>query len=364
VQIAGIAKDPEQFPSMAREFVVPHLPDDGSVLGGRDYWLARGGDGLARALLDPQGGGTHRGLGYVWGLPDAQIVLPAREARTFALSLYFVDWDRQQRRQTVTVEDALGTRTLDLDRDFGGGVWARWVAAVDPAHPLRVTLHQTGRDTAVISAAAFDPAAGERTESAVLDERTKGDWPGTYGKDGYALFAWRSFNVDLSALPAWAGPLDVTHVGDNPNPRIHVEIAEQDVLDTPLLYAAPFSPLLGNAWLVAADLAHLALPARPDVTAAILARPPWRLFGVDAPDIPHPEYGLGLDFWPTLLYTAYASHGGVMAATWAVLLALEGALLAAAAGLLRRFAPPRAGLVCAALLVAVLLVFDWLQVQA
>ena len=35
---------------MVREFVVPGLPDDGSQLGGRDYWLARGGPGLGTCL--------------------------------------------------------------------------------------------------------------------------------------------------------------------------------------------------------------------------------------------------------------------------------------------------------------------------
>jgi hypothetical protein len=364
VQLVAIGKDPEQFPSMVREFVVPGLPDDGSQLGGRDYWLARGGPGLSRALADPQPGSTGRGLGYVWGLPTAQIVVPVREPGTFSLALYFVDWDRQQRRQVVTVEDALGTRTLALDADFGESVWARWQVTADAQRPLRISLRQAGGDTAVVSAAAFDPATGERSDTAILDRRTRGNWQGVYGASGYALFAWRSFNVDLAALPPWVGPLDVTHTGDSPNPRIHVEIAEQDVRDTPLLYAAPFSPLLGNAWLEAADLSHLLLPSRPGVTAALLNRPPWRVFGIDAPGIPHPEYGLGLDFWPTLLYTAYASHGAVLAATWAVLLALEAALCAAALGLLRAAGAGRRALPLLAAFGALLLLYDWLQFRA
>ncbi|MBI3970046.1 MAG: hypothetical protein HY332_02045 [Chloroflexi bacterium] len=366
VQVLAIAKDPERYPAIVREFVVPALPDYGSAFGGRDYWLARGGPGLSRALVDPAGSGRLRGLGYLWGYPNAELRVDVRRPQTFELSLYFVDWDRQARRQTVEVEDALGRRRFELDRDFGDGIWATWQVTVTPEQPLRVSLAQRGQDTAVVSAAAFDPARGERRAAPLLDDRTKGNWRGVYGADGYVLFAWRSFNVDVQSLPAYATRYDVSHVGDNPDPRNHVEIAEQDLLDTPLLYALHFSPLLGNAWLLAADLAHLVLPGRPDVAAAILARPPWTWFGIHVPPLAHPEYGLGLDFWPTLLYTNYASFPGVLVTLFVVLLLLETALLATTAALLRRFAPARPASRWPLLgaLAVCLALYTWLQVQA
>ncbi|HET7771437.1 MAG TPA: hypothetical protein VFN74_21885, partial [Chloroflexota bacterium] len=358
VQLLGIAKDPETYPTMVREHVVRALPDLGSQLGGRDYWLARGGPGLARALVHPTE--RRRGLGYVWGFPTAQVDLRLADARSFDLSLYFVDWDRQARRQTVTVEDALGTRTWDLAQDFGAGVWATWNVTGAPERPVRIGLVQRGADTAVVSAAAFDAPRSERRDQPALDTTTRGDWVTRYGRDGYALFAWHSFNVDEARRPPYVAAIDASHVGDKPDPRIHVEIAEQDLLDTPLLYAAPFSPLLGNAWLLAADAARLIVPSRPDLAAAILARPPWTWAGLAALRIERPDFGLGLDFWPTLLYTNYASHRGVLIATWVALLALQATFLAAAARLL-----PRAGRTpYLAALVVSLLLFDWLQFQA
>ena len=366
IQVAGIGKDPEQYPSMVREFVVPALPDMGSRLGGYDYWVARGGPGLDRALQDPTVGATgQRGLGYLWGLPTAQAVFEAPAPRRFDVSLYFVDWDRQQRRERVTVRDALGARTLNLDRDFGDGVWATWQVEVAPGAPLEVSLEQTGSDTAVISAIAFGAATVPRQEDAVLDERTRGTWRGVYGADGYVLFGFRSFNIDLTSLPSYLTRYELTHVGDKPDPRIHVEIAEQDLRDTPLLYSVPFSPLLGNAWLLTADLAHLVLPARPDVTAAVLARPPWRLLGVEAPPPSHPEYGLGLDFWPTLLYSGYASHRGLLLSAFAALLVLEGVLVGAADRLLHMASglTARQRLASLVALAVALLAYDWLQLQ-
>ena len=358
VQLVGIAKDPETYPAMVREHVVRALPDLGSRLGGRDYWAARGGAGLNRALVAPTGG--RRGLGYVWGFPTAQIELRLSEPRAFDLSLYFVDWDRQSRRQTVTIEDALGTRTWELDRDFGDGVWATWQVSGSPDRPIRIGLAQRGADTAVVSAVAFDPASAARSSGPSLDAQTRGDWLGTYGRDGHALFAWHSFNVDEARRPPYVAAIEASHVGDKPDPRIHAEIAEQDLLDTPLLYAAPFSPLLGNVWLLAADATHLLLPSRPDLTAAILARPPWTWMGIDAPRIERPEFGLGLDFWPTLLYTGYASHTAFMVVAWLVLIGLQGVFLLTAG----RLMPPAARRAGLPVLAASLVLFDWLQLRA
>jgi hypothetical protein len=360
VQLLGVAKDPETFPEMVREHVVRALPDFGSRLGGRDYWEARGGAGIARALVDPTAPGGRRGLGYVWGFPTAEIQLVLAEERSRDLSAFFVDWDRQQRRQRVTLEDAAGRRDWDIDRDFGDGVWATWRVSGGPASPIRLSLEQRGADTAVVSALVFDAPRTDRAAVPVLDAATRGDWVGRYGRDGYALFAWHSFNVDLAERPSYVSRIEVSHVGDKPDPRIHVETAEQDLLDTPLLYAAPFSPLLGNAWLLTADAAHLALPQRPDVAAALLSRPPWTWAGIAAPRIEHPEYGLGLDFWPTLLYTNYASHRPLLYVAAGVLIGLEAVLLAAVAALAGPAVRAPALLVTSLALAG----FDWLQIAA
>jgi hypothetical protein len=365
VQCLGVAKDPDVYSAMVRESVIPALPEMGSQLGGRDYWLARGGDGLSRALLEPVNDGWRRGLGYVWGYPEAWLRIEFNETRTVDLSLYFVDWDQQSRRQSVTIEDARGYRTWELDRDFSGGLWATWQVTGGPEQPVRVALVQRGPDTAVLSAAAFDAPRRDRQLNPLLDESTQGNWIGRYGRDGYALFAWHSFNVDRASPPLYVARMEANNIGDKPDPRIHVEIAQQDVLDTPLLYATPFSPLLGNFWLLAADAARLVIPSRLDVLQAVLVRPPWTWFGVAAPRLEYPEYGLGLDFWVTLIYTNYASHRSVLLAMWLVAGGLSGALLVSGIGLWRAICPlTRRQQAVLALSGGVLLVmFHWLQVQ-
>ena len=329
VQLLAIAKHPEQFSAMARRHVLAALPRFGADLGGRDYWDARGGDLLGRALRDPASGTARaRSLGYLWGYPDATATIRFRTTTYTQVALYAVDWDRQGRSQVVAIEDALGTRTIDLDSDLARGVWVVTTVRADPDHPLVIRLHQTGPDTAVLSAVAFDPVAIGGNDTADpralrLDRETAGDWPGRYGADGRVFFAFRSFNIDEARLPGHVAGYDLAHVGDRPNPTIHVEIAEDDLLDTAILYAPPFAPLAGNAWLVAADLLHLLVPSRPDLAGGVLIRPPWHWFGVDAPHLDHPEYGLGLDFWPTIIWSNYASHRTVIGVAATVLVVLE-----------------------------------------
>ena len=251
---------------MVREFVVPALPDGGQPAGGAGLLAGPGRPGpgagpAGRRRRRRQGAGP----GLPLGLPDASLLVEVRQPRRFTLSLYFVDWDRQGRRQTVTVEDAGGTRVWDLDRDFGDGLWASWEVSATPERPLRVSLRQTGpghggglgrRVRRPGARAGSGPAPPGRSAP-------RGDWRGVYGADGYLLFAWRSFNVDVGALPAYAARYELSHVGDRPDPRIHVEIAEADVLDTPLLYALALQPAAGQRLAAAGRPGHRLTPGPP-----------------------------------------------------------------------------------------------------
>ena len=75
----------------------------------------------------------------------------------FRLSLYAVDWDRRDRRQSILVKDARGWRQSQLDRDFSEGVWLRYSVEATPLVPVDIYVQSAGPDTAVLSALAFDP---------------------------------------------------------------------------------------------------------------------------------------------------------------------------------------------------------------
>lgn len=373
IQVIAIAKHPEQYPAMVRRHVVPTMTRFGATYGGQDYWDAREGDRLVLALRDPDPAtGRSRSLGYLWGLPNASVTITALESeapilRDVSLGLYVIDWDRQGRTETMMITDAIDTRRIELDQGLDEGVWVRAVIRIDPANPVTVGIRQTGPDTSVVSAMTFDPIspgiAGSSREVR-LDRHTRGEWPRTYGRDGYAFFGFRSFNIDLAKLPSYVKGYELRHVGDREHPTIHVEVPEDDLLDTAMLYAPPFSPILGNIWLLGADAFHLVVPSRPDLTQGVLLRPPWTWFGIGAPVPPHPEYGLGLDFWPTLIWTVHASHTGVLVVAGIVLLGLQGVILTCTNQLLSTLGVARRSrLTTIGVVTVILMVFDWLQVQ-
>jgi hypothetical protein len=169
-----------------------------------------------------------------------------------------------------------------------------------------------------------------------IDAQTRGAWAGRYGAEGYALFAWRRGGEDVAALPAY---VDGLAGGD----RVWIDTGEGDLADTALLYTPPFSPLLAHAWLLACDAAFALLPHDAALHQRALASPPWRVLAGITIQPPHPEFGLGLDFWQLLLRAQLRSHTGFMAAVWGVTGALLLGMGACAGGLVRALRRPAEG---------------------
>ena len=89
-----------------------------------------------------------------------------------------------------------------------------------------------------------------------------------------------------------------------------------------VLYAHQFSPILAHAWLLRADATNLLTPDRTDMLEDALERSPWSRFGIDVRP-PHPENGLGLDFWSTTLIEYYLAYPSVLALAALVLIVLQ-----------------------------------------
>ena len=354
VQIVGVSKHPNLYPIMFREHILPQLDDHGTAYGGRDYWEVLGGPGLVRALRDPESG--ERRLGYAYSeppdatvlhtAPDGKVVsstqsplsisIAVAEPVVFRLSLYAVDWDRRDRRQSVLVKDERGWRESQLDRDFSAGVWLRYPVEATPLTPVEIYVQSYGPDTAVLSALAFDPHDGSEWATApVLDTQPPAQWSDRYGQDGYVLLGWNEDRSDRTRLPTYVERYDG---GD----RVNLDTREQDIAETPLLYGWPFTPLLGHLWFLGADVVGAVFPDRPDLLERALASPPWRWWGLTMQP-PHPEHGMGLDLWPARLYDHFASHPPVLWIGATVVLLLWAALIICTARLLTLLRPGAGG---------------------
>lgn len=195
--------------------------------------------------------------------------------------------------------------------------------------PVRVTVDvTTGADVPVLSALFFDrdtpslPAAGD------------GAWEGRVGRDGYVLFAWDRGN-DVASLPTFVS-------GPTGGQRVWVDTWQTELIETALLYAPGFSPLLAHAWLLGTDAVAALRPGDAALLQRALASPPWRyVHGLEIHS-PNPEYALGLDLWPILLRSHFRSHAPVMFAAWVATSLLALGLVAGAGrcvSLMRRRAP-------------------------
>ena len=354
VQVVGVTKHPNLYPIMFRDHILPQLDEHGSAYGGRDYWEVLGGPGLVRALRDPESG--ERRLGYAYSeppdapvphtAPDGNVVLSTQsplaisvavaEPVMFRLSLYAVDWDRRDRRQSILVKDARGWRQSQLDRDFSAGVWLRYPVEATPLKPVEIYVQSAGPDTAVLSALAFDPHDGsDWDEAPVFDTQPPAQWSDRYGHDGYVLLGWNEDRSDRAKLPAY-----VAHHGGGD--RVNLDTRELDIAETPLLYGLPFTPLLGHLWFLGADAVGVVFPDHPDLLERALASPPWRWWGLTVQP-PHPEHGMGLDLWPARLYDHFASHPPVLGIGAAVVLLLWSVLIIGTARLLTLLRPGASG---------------------
>jgi hypothetical protein len=358
VQALGVAKHPNRYTVMFRDHVLPGLPDYGVAYGGapaRAYWRHFGGPEAGRQLdrpplpPAPEGGApagapapategdAPRGLGYAYA-EDGSLTLRFEAVRpaSYAATVYACDWDHRGRRERLTVTDGAGRREHLLGADFSDCGYLTWPVSAAPGAPLEIRvdrLDPLGGDVPVLSAVFFDPPRSLPGDGPAQDGATGGAWNGRYGADGYVLFGWRRGGVDVGRLPpalsAYAG-------GD----RVWLDTGEAELADTAVLYAPAFSPLLGHAWLLAGDLTAFLFPHNAAVQQRVLASPPWRYLAGLELQPPHPEYGLGLDFWPVLLRDGFRSYPAVMVATWAVCVALVLGVILAAFGLWRELSPP------------------------
>ena len=368
VQVLGVAKHPNRYTVMFRDHVLPGLPAYGVAYGGapaRAYWRHFGGPEAGRQLDRPPlpplaaGGGepagapapapategdAPRGLGYAFA-EDGALTLRFDAVRpaSYAVSVYACDWDHRGRRERLTVADAAGRREHLVGADFSACGYLTWPVSVAPGAPLEIRADSLGGDVPVLSAVFFDPPRPLPAAGPAQDGATGGAWNGRYGADGYVLLGWRRGGADVGRLPPAIS-------GYDGGERVWLDTGEAELADTAVLYAPAFSPLLGHAWLLAADLTAFLFPHDAAVRQRVLASPPWRYLAGLELQPPHPEYGLGLDVWPVLLRDGFRSYPAVMVVTWAVCVALVLGIILSAFGLWRELSsavpgrpPPGAG---------------------
>jgi hypothetical protein len=117
------------------------------------------------------------------------------------VSIYSVDWDSTDRRQSVSIGDGTSTSQIAFSDSMHDGRWATSLVNVPPAGgAVTISSTSTGSYNSVISG-IFLGSADEGVEiSPTVGSADGGNWYDRVGHDGYILPAWNNGD-DLASLP-------------------------------------------------------------------------------------------------------------------------------------------------------------------
>jgi hypothetical protein len=173
------------------------LPNVTSTLvkGGRWQWSANSTD--ARALEGPEG--TTRNASTYFDSNQIQLSLGFAAAYSGNLHLYAVDWDSTARRESITVDDGSGPRTVSLSSEFHNGAWVSIPINVAAAGSVSVTVTREAGTNAVLSGIFLGEAGAP--PSPAVSSAPQGAWVGAAGSAGYDLAGWDGAIGDVSHIP-------------------------------------------------------------------------------------------------------------------------------------------------------------------
>jgi hypothetical protein len=189
---------------------VSNLPGITATLtsGTRTLWAANTTD--VRALQAPDGSTVRNASAY----SDPNVVtegLSFKNAYSGDISIYAVDWDKQGRTETISLNDGSGPRIYSLGTDFSQGEWLTFPVNVAAGATVTIsatntaTATATTTPTAVISAVMIGDAGAPPITAGT--QAPQGNWSKAYGAGGYDLAGWNGTS-DLSWMPTAAITLD------------------------------------------------------------------------------------------------------------------------------------------------------------
>ena len=170
-----------------------------------------------RSLQDP--GGVGRIAAALYSNTSFTVNVSLSDTSTHDLELYFLDWDKQSRRETIQILNPVTGTVLDTEAisSFSGGEYLNW--AVSGNFVIKIT--NNSGPNAVLSGLFIDPAQAPTSSTATFvksDTATQGNWIGVYGTTGYEVIG------NSGSLPSYAtvtpsGQTSYTWAASTTDPR-------------------------------------------------------------------------------------------------------------------------------------------------
>jgi hypothetical protein len=164
--------------------------------GSRFEWAQNTTD--VRALQAPEGTARNAATYYDPNQIKLKLGFPTT-GYSGNLKLYAVDWDSTARRESITVEDGTGPRTIALNSEFNKGVWVSFPVNVAAGGSVTITVNHEAGANAVLSG-VFLGEVGSPLATAG-QELSQGGWVGSFGAAGYDLAGWDGPTGDVSYIP-------------------------------------------------------------------------------------------------------------------------------------------------------------------
>jgi hypothetical protein len=165
------------------------------VKGGRYEWAANTTD--VRALQGPEG--TTRNAATYYDPNEIKLQLNFSAAYSGNLHLYALDWDSTERRESITVNDGSGPRTVALSSEFHNGAWVSFPIDVAAGGSVSITVTREAGSNAVLSGIFLGEAGAPPSQT--VSSAPQGAWVGAVGSAGYDLAGWDGPTGDVSYIP-------------------------------------------------------------------------------------------------------------------------------------------------------------------
>ena len=167
-----------------------------SLLQGTRYnWAGSTSD--VRALQGPEG--ATRNVTTYYDANQVREQLSFGAAYSGNLHLYALDWNAGGRRESITVNDGSGPRTVLLNSDFSKGAWVSFPINVAAGGTVIITVARIAGANAVLTGIFLGDAGAPPANTG--QELSKGGWVGGVGSAGYDLAGWDGTVGDLSYIP-------------------------------------------------------------------------------------------------------------------------------------------------------------------
>lgn len=180
------------------------------------FWASNSND--PTELLAAPGSSTRIAACDYSNASSFSINLDLTDGQMHQVALYLLDWDKQNRSETITISDSSGSSTSEAASNFTKGEYLIF----DITGDVTITIANNGGLNEVLSGIFIDPTTKAAPSTATFvktDTTTQGSWNEVYGSTGYTVVGGQSNGVPQLFTQPYEQSLEYTYASSTTDPR-------------------------------------------------------------------------------------------------------------------------------------------------